>query len=241
MGCIWSHIRNRFFQSKRNKDNNNDVENVIKETKASNNSECSVSEFGIDENESKGEIKEQKRPPLSSFDEAIEECLNAAESLEKLQHPNKSRPRRSNVRRSTRKTRNHSDQVNDKQSNESLDDFGANGEGEKPNSPQFPALSMFSARIEEVTRPLSPSSPVSNQQSFNFNQTPNETTPEPSNDQQADQTLNIIDRTKKIGNPVFTPALFAELKKRQNALNSNEEKVQNEDPVHNNDNNENDT
>jgi hypothetical protein len=158
-------------------------------------------------------------------------CLRAAESLENLEHINKTRPKRSNIRRSSRKSKISleldlsNNNKNNGNQNKAIVEPDSNDQLKEQISS---TLSMFSARIEEVTKPLTPSTPnKQNEFDFNFKAsnenllTTNATT-EKSIENIEKPQITLIDRTKRIGSPLLNSAMFAELKiKQKSKINQN--------------------
>lgn len=250
MGCIWRQLRSRLFRSKSKSNdntkhkNNSDIENAIRDKENENvsksNLNIAVNDYKVSEvtqvvdgmNSNKNENNES----LNSFDEAMNACLRAAESLENLEHINKTRPKRSNIRRSSRKSKISleldlsNNNINNDNKSKAIVGPDSNDQLKEQISS---TLSMFSARIEEVTKPLTPSSP-NKQNSFDFNLklsnenllTTNATTEE-SMENISKPQITLIDRTKRIGSPLLNSAMFAELKMRQNKSKTNQNNSQN--------------
>ncbi len=257
MGCIWRQLRCRLFRSKSMSDdktqhkNDSDIESVIRDKEnekvSKSNLNIVVSDYEVSQvtqvvdgtdgtdgtNATNGTNNKnnESNESLNSFDEAMNACLKAAESLENLEHINKTRPKRSNVRRSTRKSKIDLEldlsynNINNGNESKAIVEPNSNDELKEQISS---TLSMFSARIEEVTKPLTPSTP-NKQKEFDFNLkvsnenllTTNATT-EKSTENIEKPQITLIDRTKKIGSPLLNSAMFAELKMKQKSkINQN--------------------
>lgn len=245
MGCIWQQLRSRLFRSKSMSNDNtehkndSDIENVITDKE---NEKVSKSNLNIAVNHYKGsEVTQvvdgmnnknnENNEAFNSFDEAMNACLRAAESLENLEHINKTRPKRSNIRRSSRKSKIslELDLSNNNKNNGNQNKAIVGPDSNDQLKEQISStLSMFSARIEEVTKPLTPSTPnKQNEFDFNFKAsnenllTTNATT-EKSIENIEKPQITLIDRTKRIGSPLLNSAMFAELKiKQKSKINQN--------------------
>ena len=196
ISCVW-----KSFKSKPTVDNKY---NSVRTEYVDNNTTISVSQNpNVSNNESEN-IKVDINQDLESCETNDPHHLNTEiVKCERLQHINKSRPKRSNIRRSTRKSKIESNPIV----------FEPNFDNEMHLKEETDLkTSMFSLRIEEVTQPLSSAThkPLEEQQNSHQIQCDEKQL----NEVTEGNSTSII-TTKPIVRPFFDSHLIAELKRKQ--------------------------
>lgn len=171
MSCVWKRFKAKNVQKSEPKVNDTNGDHIIDNSggvEARNEQGNDIGGNGDNSDPQSRLNAEQSRPliQIRGSDHLFDESL--VSNSPQLEHINKSRPRRSQVRRSTRKSKyernsNIFSMDNENGTNDIID-RPRNGELEADLSQR---LSMFSMRIEEVTQPLTPTQ-KSNSIEFNI-------------------------------------------------------------------------
>ena len=186
ISCVWNRLKKIFISKSKadNKSNHYNPKNV--ENSADNNQIIAINEDIVSQThynlyDGNGVESAQNTIdvdiPVRCENQDLKEnkmtvSLRLVENCERLEHINKTRPKRSNIRRSTRKSKieTNSQLFEEKDIHYTLEGIQSNKESNQTNQMDLKQeisqkLSMFSMRIEEVTQPL-PLSPLKTQQSL---------------------------------------------------------------------------
>ena len=164
MSCVWNRLKAKSrskSESKPNYDSDHTVDQPVNNGTSAQNGQTVSTEIVVTSLSGQDAEDEQASQVLLRVDQDSSNDIDDGfdqmnKSHQRLEHINKSRPKRSQIRRSTRKSKIESNSnLFTAESNESHEDMDQSDAKPTISLEDLPnRLSMFSLRIEEVTQPL---------------------------------------------------------------------------------------